>query len=116
MKVVFNNIPDITDYMQYITTLQVASDITIVVVYKTLYRSDDVLVDIYLNEIADDTKIISGRKLTKDSIVSLPKHDLGFAYLIRCVDPYRINTSLNKYNAHKFYLQFVLYEGEDWSI
>lgn len=116
MKIVLNSIPNITDYMQYITTIQIDSDITIVVVYKTLYRSDDVLVDIYLNEIADDTKIISGRKLTKDSIVSLPKHDLGFEYLIRCVDQFRINSSLNKYNAHKFYLQFTSYEGDEWSI
>lgn len=108
--------PDIQEYIQYISLMQLSSEITLVIVYKTLFRSDDVLVDIYLNEIADDTKIISGRKLTSDSIVCLPKPDIGFAYWINCVDQDGINTSLNKYNAHKFYLQFTSYEGEDWTI
>ena len=108
--------PDITDYSEYVYLQQIASDITIVIVYKTLYRSDDVLVDRYLNEIADDTKLISGRQLTSDSIVSLPRSDIGFSYWINCVDQDTINTSLNKYNAHKFYLQFTSYEGDEWSI
>ena len=116
MKLFNTIIPDIQNYMQYVSLFQISSDISLVIVYKTLYRSDDILVDIYLNEIADDTKIISGRKLTSDSIVCLPKPDIGFTYWINCVDQDGINTSLNKYNAHKFYLQFTSYEGDEWSI
>ena len=116
MIIVTNQIPDIQQYMSSVSMVQISSDVTLVIVYKTLFRSDDVLVDIYLNEIADDTKIISGRKLTSDSIVCLPKPDIGFTYWINCVDQDGMNTSLNKYNAHKFYLQFTSYEGEDWII
>lgn len=109
-------IPDIQNYMQYISLISISSDVTIVIVYKTLYRSDDVLIDIYLNEISNDTKIISGRKLTPDSIICIPKYNIGFEYWINCVDQDGINNSLNKYNAHKFYLQFTSYEGDEWSI
>lgn len=116
MQVIINQIPNILNYSQYISLTQISSDVSLIIVYKTMHRSDDVLVDIYLNEIADDTKIISGRKLTTDSIVCLPKPDIGFTYWINCVDQYGINTSLNKYNAHKFYLQFTSYEGDEWSI
>lgn len=116
MIIARTKIPDIQQYLQYVTLSQISPDVTLVIVYKTLFRSDDILVDIYLNEIADDTKIISGRKLTSDSIVCLPKPDIGFTYWINCVNQDGINASLNKYNAHKFYLQFTSYEGEDWII
>lgn len=116
MKVVINKLPDIRDYMQYSSLVSISSDITIVIVYKTLYRSDDILVDIYLNEIADDTKIISGRKLSTNSIISLPRYDLGFTYWIECIDPDNVNASINKYNANKFYLQLTSYEGDEWNI
>lgn len=116
MKLFNTIIPDIQNYMQYVSLFQISSDISLVIVYKTLYRNDDVLIDIYINEITDDTKIISGRKLTSDSIISLPRYDLGFEYWINCIDQDGINVSLNKYNAHKFYLQFTSYEGDEWSI
>lgn len=106
--------PDILNYSEYIYLKQISSDISLIIVYKTLYRSDDVLLDIYLNEMSENTKIVSGRKLTADSIVSLPKYDLGFTYWIKCVDQDGVGTSINKYNTHKFYLQFASYEGEDW--
>ena len=116
MKLLFFKMPDISDYSQYISLEQLSSDVTIVIVFKTLFRSDDILVDIYMNEISEDSKVISGRKLSPQSLVSLPKPDIGFTYWINCVDQDGINTSLNKYNAHKFYLQFTSYEGEDWII
>lgn len=100
-------IPDIIDYNIYIHPVSIDGYTTIIVIFKTLFRSDDVLVDIYLNEITDDTKIISGRKLTKDSIVSLPKFDIGFPYKISCIDQDCKNISINKYNAHNYYLMFT---------
>lgn len=116
MQIAISNIPNIQDYMQYIQLEPIGSDATLVIVYKTLFRSDDVLVDIYLNEIADNTKIISSRRLTPDSIVSLPRPTIGFNYWINCVDQDGMNTSINKYNAHKFYLQFTSYEGGEWTL
>lgn len=114
MQVVISSIPDIQNYMQYISPVSLSSDITIIVVYRTMFRSDDVLIDIYLNEITDDTKIISSRKLSTDAIMCLPKYDIGFNYWVNCVDPNNVGTSINKYNAQKFYLQFTLKEHEDW--
>lgn len=114
MQVIINQIPNILNYSQYISLTQISSDVSLIIVYKTMYRSDDVLLDIYINEMSSNTKIVSGRKLTTDSIISLPRYDIGFSYWINCVDQYDINTSINKYNAHKFYLQFTSYEGEDW--
>ena len=114
MQVIINQIPNILNYSQYISLTQISSDVSLIIVYKTMYRSDDVLLDIYINEMSNNTKIVSGRKLTTDSIISLPRYDIGFSYWINCVDQYDINTSINKHNAHKFYLQFTSYEGEDW--
>lgn len=116
MKIIKQGIPDVSDNIKYITPLSLDNDVTIIIVYKTLFRSDDVIIDIYLNEISDETKVVTGRKLTCESLICLPRYDIGFPYYIKCMDQDEINTSLNKYNAHKFYLQFTSYEGEDWII
>ena len=99
-------IPDIKPYNTYIHQITIDGYITVIIIFKTLFRSDDVLVDIYLNEIADNTKIISGRKLTKDSIISLPKFDIGFPFQISCIDQDCVGFSINKYNADKYYINF----------
>lgn len=116
MKVIKQGIVDVSDSIKYITPLSLDNDVTIIIVYKTMFRSDDVLVDIYLNEIAEETKVLAGRKLTCESLICLPKYNIGLPYHIKCIDQDGINASLNKYNAHKFYLQFTSYEGEDWII
>ena len=43
-----NKIPDIQQYSQYLSFLQISNDVSIVIIYKQLFRSDEVLVDIYL--------------------------------------------------------------------
>lgn len=101
-----NKIPDIQEYSQYLSFLQISNEISIIIIYKQLFRSDDVLVDIYLNEISENTKIVSGRKLESNSLVSSPNYELGFNYYIFCIDQDDIQESLNIYNAGKFYLQF----------
>ena len=116
MKVIRQGMPDITGYMQYVCPISLDNDATIIVVFKQLYRDDDVLVDIYLNEMAEDTKIISGRKLTADSVICHPRNDINFPYYIKCTDIDDINTSIKNYNVHKFYLQFTYFDGEDWNL
>lgn len=101
-----NKIPDIQQYSQYLSFLQISNDVSIVIIYKQLFRSDEVLVDIYLNEISENTKIISGRKLESNSLVAPPNYNLGFNYYIFCIDQDSVEQSLNIYNANKFYLQF----------
>lgn len=109
-------LPDISEYVQHISLVQIASDISVVVILKQLYRDDDILVDIYLNEISDDTKIIAGRKLTKDALICQPRYDLGFNYYVHCIDQDGTNQAIKKYNVNKFYLQFTNYDGEEWKV
>ena len=114
MKITGIKIPDISQYMQYTQSVQLSSDVTVLIVYKTLFRSDDVLVDIYLNEISENTIITSGRLLVNEATLARPKNDIGFKYSIYCYDIDDVNSSINKYNAYKFYLQFTTEEGKEW--
>ena len=116
MKVTIVKLPDISDYMQFIVPLQLSSDVSIICVFKQLFRDDDVLVDFYLSEIADNTKIVSGVKLTSNSLLCLPHYDLGFIYSIYCLNIDNINEPVTKNNVHKFYFQFVTEDGVDWDI
>lgn len=105
--------PDISQYMEYICGVQIDDEITIMLVFKQLFRDDSVLLDIYLNEISEDSVILSGRKLVKNSIVCLPNPELNFYYTIYCSDIYSNNIELNKNNVQKFYLQFTKDEDKD---
>ena len=116
MKIVITKLPDISNYMQFITPIQLGSDISIICVFKQLFRDDDVLVDFYLSEISDNTKIVSGIKLTADSLLCLPRFDLGFNYNIYCSNIDGINEPITKNNVHKFYLQFTTEDGTEWDI
>lgn len=116
MNITIVNIPDISDYMEYISQYQIANDITIIAIYKTMFRSDDVLISLYLNEISDDTMLISGRKLTSSSCVCYPRGENGFNYWVHCVDQDGIHSDVQRSNAYKFYLQFTSYEGKEWEL
>ena len=52
--------PDISDYMQYTMLHQITNDTSIIMIFKSLFRSDDILIDIYKNDITENSKIISG--------------------------------------------------------
>lgn len=114
MKITIINIPDISDYMEYMAQYQISNDITIIAIYKTMFRSDDVIINLYLNEIAEDTLILAGRKLTSNSCVCYPRSEIGFNYWVHCVDQDGVHCDVKKGNAYKFYLQFTSYEGEEW--
>lgn len=105
MTLTYFQLPDISQYMEYVHSIQINNNITIVFVFKQLFRSDDVIVDIYLNEITEDSIILSGRKIEKESILCLPNSVLNFNYSIYCVNIDDINAQLTKNNLHKFYLQ-----------
>lgn len=116
MNITTTKIPDISQYMQYMHTVQLSSDVTVLIVYKTLFRSDDVLVDIYLNEISENTLIVAGKLLVNGATLTSPKHDIGFKYSAYCYDIDGVNSGINKYNAYKFYLQFTSLEGKEWVV
>lgn len=108
--------PDISKYMQFIQTAQISSDLSLILIYKRAFRGNDVILDIYRDEISEKTKIISGRKLTADSLVCLPKTEIGFNFYIHCVDVDNIKQPIKNNNLHRFYLQFTSYEdGKIWS-
>lgn len=116
MKIVTTKLPDISDYMQFIVPLQLSSDVSIICVFKQLFRGDDVMVDFYLSEMSEDTKITSGIKLTSDSLLCMPRYSIGFNYYVKCVNIDGVNEPVTKNNVHKFYLQFTTEDGEEWDI
>lgn len=112
MQTIYFDIPDITQYVDYISPMSLEGNVTVLVVFKQLYRSDDVLLDIYLNEITNDTKIVSSKLLTPNTILSAPNFDIGFEYYIECVDPKDSMKKVTKYNTKDFQLKFTKYEDE----
>ena len=116
MNITTIKIPDISQYMQYMQTVQLSSDVTVLIVYKTLFRSDDVLVDIYLNEISENTLIVASKLLVNGATLTPPKYNIGFKYSVYCCDIDDANSGINKYNAYKFYLQFTTEEGKEWVV
>lgn len=116
MIIINAKIPDISQYIQYIQTAQISDDATVLIVYKPMSRSDDVVVDFYLNEISDNTLIAGGKLLVNNAILAYPNYDLGFKYSIYIYDLEGTNSGINKYNAYNFYLQFTSEEGKDWEI
>ena len=101
------NIPDLNNYMKYTSTIQLGSDITVIAIFKRIFRSDDIIVDFYINEISENSKIISSKSLTVNSLLCTPKPDTNFNYYINCIDQDGIDESLKYFNAHKFCLQFT---------
>lgn len=100
------NLPDISDYYEFLQVFSIGEEITILIKYKTLTRSDKVLIDIYLNEISEDTKIVAGALLTTDTLLCMPRTDINFNYYIHCIDENDSMIPLNKNNAHKYKLYF----------
>lgn len=107
MTIEILNIPDLNDYMKYTSTIQLGSNITVIIIFKRVFRSDDIIVDFYINEISENSKIISGKSLTANSLLCIPKPDTNFNYYINCIDQDGIDESLKYFNAHKFCLQFT---------
>lgn len=116
MIINIQSLPDVSQCMQYIYPIQISSDVNLIFIFKQLFRSDNIIFDIYKNEISDNTKIISGKTIMPNTLICQPNYGLGFNYEIRCCDIKGINQSINKYNLHKFYLQFTSYDGEDWNL
>lgn len=114
MSIILTKIPDISQYSKYIQSVQLSSDITVFIIYKTLFRSDDVLVDLYLNEITDNSIITSGKVLVNDSVIIQPRFNDGFKYSVYCYSLDSVQSGLNKYNAHKFHLQFTNINDTKW--
>lgn len=99
--------PDISQYGQYISTISLTADITVVCIYKVINRSDGILLDLYKNDISEDTKIVSGKLLTPDSLICAPKSSQEFNYYVNCVDMDDISCNIIPTNLSQFYLQFT---------
>ena len=99
--------PDISQYGQYISTISLTADITVVCIYKVINRSDGILLDLYKNDISEDTKIVSGKLLTPDSLICTPKNSQEFNYYVNCVDMDDVSCNIIPTNLSQFYLQFT---------
>lgn len=107
MTIGIYSLPNMQQYLQCYFPIKLEADKSVLAVFKSLYRSDNVIVDFYLNEISEDYKIASGKVMTPDSILALPNNSIGFNYTIECVDQDGIDESIRQYNLHKFYLQIT---------
>ena len=114
MQIQILQLPDTTEYLTNYLQVPISTDNTLLLVFKTLYRSDDVYLDIYLNEISEDNLILAGRQLVPDSLICPPNYDLDFKYYINCIDQDDYGQPLTQYNMDRFYLQFTSLEGEEW--
>ena len=106
-------LPDITQDMLLSVNLPLNNDLTIVIIFKSLNRSDNVIIDLYRNDISEETKIITGKILQPDSVIKNP--DSNFNYKIECVDEDGIHEPITQNNLHKFYIQFVQATNEELS-
>lgn len=106
-------LPDITQDMLLSVNLPLNNDLTIIMIFKSLNRSDNVIIDLYRNDISEETKIITGKILQPDSVIKNP--DSNFNYKIECVDEDGIHESITQNNLHKFYIQFVQATNEELS-
>lgn len=113
MKIEIVQLPDISEYIDYTYSAQIGEDSSIIMLFKRLYRSDVVLADLYLNEITDTTKIISGIKITAGSVVSMPRYELNFPYYVYCIDQDGVDEPVRYDNLYQFYFQFINYNGGD---
>lgn len=98
-------LPNITQDMLLSVNLPLNNELTIVMVFKSLNRSDNVIIDLYQNDISEETKIVTGKILQPDSVIKSP--DSNFNYKIECVDEDGIHESITQNNLHKFYIQFT---------
>ncbi len=115
MKIILAQCPTIRNYMQLTQVYQLSDNISLIVVFKNLFRSDNIIVDIYRNEITEESKIISGKSLMSNLLISPPKPEEGLNFSIFCLNKNGINESITKHNLHKFYLQFTsILDGENW--
>lgn len=106
-------LPNITQNMLLSVNLPLSSDLTIVMIFKSLNRSDNVLLDLYQNDISEETKIVTGKILQPNSVIKNP--DSNFNYKIECVDEDGIHESVTQNNLHKFYIQFTQATNEELS-
>ena len=103
-------LPNISTYMKYIQLFQLGSEMTLIIVFKSSSRDNNVFVDIYQNDISDNNKIIAGKIITLDSCLCQPNDEMNFPYYINCYDLDGIDLPLNQDTLQNFYFQFTSYD------
>lgn len=112
MGIIYYKLDEFDGKNKTYTNLALTSDVTLTLVCKRIIRSDNVLVDLYLNNINNEEKIFSGKVLKPNSLLYTPRSD-SFNYTIRCLDEDGINLDITPDNIDKFYLQFSK-DIQDW--
>lgn len=82
------------------------------IVFKQQFRSDDVLVNIYKNEISPYALIKGDILLTANGTVTNTNPQKEFNWNVFCANIDGTNEEINFTNAHKFYLQLEKVEDE----
>lgn len=110
MQISLMKLPNISTYMKFIQLFQLGPEMTLILVFRSSGRDENVFVDIYKNDISDSNKIIAGKVITLDSCLCLPKSNMEFPYYINCYDLDGRNLPLNQDTLHNFYFQFTSYD------
>lgn len=111
MRISLMKLPNISTYMKFIQLFQLGSDMTLILVFKSSVRDENVFVDIYKNDISDSNKIIAGKIITLDSCLCQPNNEMEFPYYINCYDLDGKDLPLNQDTLHNFYFQFTSYDN-----
>lgn len=110
MQISLMKLPNISTYMKYIQLFQLGSEMTLILVFRSSGRDENVFVDIYKNDISDSNKIIAGKIITLESCLCQPNNSMEFPYYINCYDLDGKNLPLNQDTLHNFYFQFTSYD------
>lgn len=111
MKIGIFSLPNISDCIECTATYQLSDDLTIIVLFKPQPRGEnDIIIDIYKNDISDANKIISGKILALSSLLCQPRTDIDFPYYLYCYDTDGTGLPLNQFTLQNFYFQFNNFE------
>lgn len=114
MNIVLYKLDSLDGLNKYSAVVPLLADLSVSVFCKRQLRSDNVIIDIFLNNINNEDKIVTGKVLAPNSRIFTPSDD-SFNYRIECVDIDGVNKNITPDNLHKFYLQFTNYTvGDDW--
>lgn len=101
------NIPDMSQKNYVIQPYNVEDNVYLFV-FRSCFRSQDIIfVDIYQDELTEANKIRSGLKLVGNTVLTSPNYKNNFPYIIRCINTYGFNTTINQQNiSTQFVLEF----------
>ena len=110
MDLTIVQMPNISDCIQFTSTYQINTELTVIAIFKPLDRENSVLLDLYRNDISEANQIVSGKLLQLNTLICQPNREVGFPYYLRCINQAGLDLPLNQQTLQNFYLQFYSFD------